>query len=196
MTSTPFLDHFTSIVLYAGISAPPCRNAPLRAFNFVSLSEVFMQKGFYPVKKFTPPPPDSENYLAGSLYKNTADYYDYDNRKIIKDDLDFYVEYANKTNGTILELASGTGRVSLYVAEKTSRHIQCIELSEYMVKRFKHKLKTTHRHLRDRINICVDDMSCFDLGKKFEFIIIPWRALQWLPVQEKTLEYLNGFLNI
>jgi SAM-dependent methyltransferase len=137
-------------------------------------------------------PPHLENYLAGNLYKNTADYYDYDNRKIIKDDLDFYVEYANKTNGPILELASGTGRVSLYVVEKTNRQMQCIELSEYMVERFKYKLKTTHRHLWDKINICVGDMSCFDLGKKFEFIIIPWRALQWLPVQEKTVECLKG----
>jgi SAM-dependent methyltransferase len=139
----------------------------------------------------TPAPAHSENYLAGNLYKNTADYYDYDNRKIIKDDLDFYVGYANKTNGPILELASGTGRVSLYVAEKTNRQMQCIELSEYMVERFKYKLKTTHQHLRDKINICIGDMACFDLGKKFEFIIIPWRALQWLPVQEKTIECLK-----
>jgi ubiquinone/menaquinone biosynthesis C-methylase UbiE len=105
--------------------------------------------------------------------------------------LDFYVEYANKTNGPILELASGTGRVSLYVAEKTNRQIQCIELSEYMVKKFKYKLKTTHQHLRDKINICVGDMRRFDFGKKFEYIIIPWRALQWLPVQDQTLECLK-----
>jgi hypothetical protein len=58
-----------------------------------------------------------ENYLSGNLYSNTADFYDYDNRDIIKDDLEFYVEYANKTKGNILELASGTGRVSLYVVE-------------------------------------------------------------------------------
>jgi ubiquinone/menaquinone biosynthesis C-methylase UbiE len=129
--------------------------------------------------------------LDGNLYKNTADHYDYDNRKIIKDDLDFYVEYANKTNGPILELGSGTGRVSLQVAEKTNRQIQCVDLSEYMLERLKHKLKTTHQHLQDKINIHIGDMSCFDFGKKFEFIIIPWRALQWLPVQEKTQECLN-----
>jgi hypothetical protein len=37
-----------------------------------------------------------ENYLSGNLYTNMADFYDYDNREIIKDDLDFYVEYAEK----------------------------------------------------------------------------------------------------
>jgi len=67
-----------------------------------------------------------ENYINGNLYHNTASYYDYDNREIIKDDLDFYVEYANKTKGKILELASGTGRVSLYLAEKTGRKLECV----------------------------------------------------------------------
>lgn len=37
------------------------------------------------------------NYLQGNLYHNTAYFYDYDNRDIIKDDLEFYTEYANKT---------------------------------------------------------------------------------------------------
>jgi SAM-dependent methyltransferase len=129
--------------------------------------------------------------LTGNLYKNTAGYYDYDNREIVKDDLEFYVEYANRTSGPILELASGTGRVSLHIVEKTKRQMRCIELSEYMVERFKYKLQTTHQHLRDKINICIGDMACFNLDKKFEFIIIPWRALQWLPIQEKTIECLK-----
>jgi SAM-dependent methyltransferase len=132
-----------------------------------------------------------ENYLQGNLYTNTADYYDYDNREIIRDDLEFYVEYANMTRGTILELASGTGRVSLYVAEKTQRQIECIELSGAMVQRFKLKLQTTHRHLRDKINIKIGDMSDFNMGQKFELIMLPWRALQYLPQQEMTVKCLK-----
>jgi SAM-dependent methyltransferase len=126
-----------------------------------------------------------------NLYRNTADFYDYDNREIIKDDLDFYVDYANKTKGAILELASGTGRVSLYVAGKTGRTIECVELSEYMLERLKKKLETSHRDLREKIHIHHGDMSNFNLGQKFEFIMIPWRALQWLPVQEKTIDCLK-----
>jgi ubiquinone/menaquinone biosynthesis C-methylase UbiE len=132
-----------------------------------------------------------ENYLNGNLYSNTADYYDYDNRDIIKDDLDFYVGYVNQTKGPVLELASGTGRVSLYIAEKTGRQIQCIEYSQYMLERFRHKLQTTHLHLNEKITIQNGDMSCFNLGKKFECIIIPWRALQWLAVEEKTIDCLK-----
>jgi SAM-dependent methyltransferase len=132
-----------------------------------------------------------KNYLSGNLYSNTAGYYDYDNRQIVKDDLDFYVEYANKTKGPILELASGTGRVSLHIAEKTGRSIECVELSEKMVDRFMYKLQNSHRHLRNNIHIQVGDMAQFNLNQKFEYIIIPWRALQWLPIKEKTIECLK-----
>jgi len=132
-----------------------------------------------------------ENYLSGNLYNNTADFYDYDNRELIKDDLDFYVEYANRTSGPILELASGTGRVSLYVAEKTGRVLECIELSEQMLERFSDKLKGSHKNLLENIHIHKGDMSNFDLGQKFEFIMIPWRSLQVLPVREKTVDCLS-----
>jgi len=132
-----------------------------------------------------------ENYLSGNLYRNTADFYDYDNREIIKDDLDFYVEYANKTKGPILELASGTGRVSFYVAEKTGRILECIELSEQMLERFRDKLKKSNKQSQENIHIRNGDMSNFNLDQKFEYIMIPWRALQWLPVKEKTIECLN-----
>jgi len=132
-----------------------------------------------------------ENYLSGNLYHNTANFYDYDNRDIIKDDLDFYVEYANQTKGPILELASGTGRVSFYIAEKTGRIIECIELSERMLEKFMEKIEKSKKQLKENVHIHNGDMSNFNLGQKFEYIIIPWRALQWLPVQEKTIDCLN-----
>jgi SAM-dependent methyltransferase len=134
---------------------------------------------------------DKEGIFSGNLYKNTADYYDYDNRNIIKDDLDFYVEYANKTKGPILELASGTGRVSLYLAQKTHRPLECIELSESMIEKFEHKLKTSYKNLQNKINIHNIDMSNFYLHKKFEYIIIPWRSLQFLPEEKQTISCLK-----
>jgi SAM-dependent methyltransferase len=136
-----------------------------------------------------------ENYISGNLYTITANFYDYDNRKIIKDDLDFYVKYANQTKGAILELASGTGRVSLYVAEKTGRILECIELSEHMLEIFRSKLKNYPTNVQTNVHIRNGDMSNFNLGQKFEYIMIPWRALQWLPVQEKTIECLNCVYN-
>lgn len=134
---------------------------------------------------------EQDDYLSGNLYINTSDFFDYDNRKIINDDLEFYTEYANQTKGSILELGCGTGRVSLHIAEKTKRTIECVDLSERMLERFSEKLQTTHKHLQPFIHLHKCDMSNFDFGKTFELILIPWRTLQMLPVQEKTIDCLK-----
>jgi SAM-dependent methyltransferase len=132
-----------------------------------------------------------ENYLSGNTYHNTAIFYDYDNRNIVKDDLEFYVEYVNQTKGPILELASGTGRVSLYVAEKTKRMIECVDYSAEMLEIYARKLQTDYRHLQQFIRLHNGDMSNFDLGQTFELIIIPWRSLQFLPVREMAIACLK-----
>ena len=136
-----------------------------------------------------------DKQLNGNLYQNTANFYDFDNRDIIKDDLEFYSDYAKQAKGKILELASGTGRVSLYIADKIKKPIECVELSAKMLERFNEKLNTTHGYLKQYINIHNNDMSNFNLEQKFDLIIIPWRALQWLPVQEKTIECLKCVYN-
>jgi hypothetical protein len=59
------------------------------------------------------------------------------------------------------------------------------------VERLNDKPQTTYSHLRDKIDVFPGDMACFNPGKKFELIIIPWRALQWLPVREKTISCLK-----
>lgn len=133
-----------------------------------------------------------ESCLSGNLYANTANYYDYDTRNIVKDDLDFYVEYASKTKGEILELASGTGRMSCYLARKTRRHLKCVEVSEYMIKKFKSKLQTSdHIELQDKIDIRKCSMDNFQFNQKFEYIIIPWRSLQWLPEKNMAINCLK-----
>jgi hypothetical protein len=60
-----------------------------------------------------------------------------------------------------------------------------------MAGRFREKLNTTHRRLRHLININICDMTKFSFDSKFEIIMIPWRALQWLPEREKTIECLE-----
>jgi SAM-dependent methyltransferase len=134
---------------------------------------------------------DMENYLDGNLYHNTASYYDHDTRDIIRDDLDFYAEYAEQTKGPILELASGTGRVSLYIAEKTGRRIDCVELSDSMIERFRNKLKKFPENVQKNVHIHKGDMSKFDLPSKYEYVIIPWRSLQILPLREQTADCLK-----
>lgn len=48
-----------------------------------------------------------------NLYGKAAKYYDYDNRDNLIVDIPFYLEYARRTGGEILELGCGTGRVAI-----------------------------------------------------------------------------------
>jgi ubiquinone/menaquinone biosynthesis C-methylase UbiE len=133
----------------------------------------------------------SNNLFFGNLYKNTANYFDYDSRDIVKDDLDFYAEYATKTKGDILELACGTGRVSFFLCQKTQRHLHCLDLSEAMLSKMKTKLQTVYPNLQSKISIYKGDMSNFQFDFQFEYIIIPWRALQCLPEKELAITCLK-----
>ena len=127
----------------------------------------------------------------GNLYEATAGYYDLDNRDIIKDDLSFYLQYAQRTAGPILELASGTGRVSLFLAEQTQRLVDCVELSETMLAQFEKKLRTSHKYLKDLITLHRRDMADFQFTRTYDYVLIPWRALQWLPEESQAISCLR-----
>jgi hypothetical protein len=66
-----------------------------------------------------------------------------------------------------------------------------VELSPVMIDRFKQKLASGCQNTREYIHIHCADMEAFDLGQTFEYIIIPWRALQYLPEQEQTIACLQ-----
>lgn len=44
-----------------------------------------------------------------NLYEGVAKYYDIEESEYQQEDMDFYIEYAQKCKGNILELGCGTG---------------------------------------------------------------------------------------
>ncbi|MGD9155518.1 MAG: class I SAM-dependent methyltransferase [Bacillota bacterium] len=114
-----------------------------------------------------------------NLYAKTACYYDYDIRDIVKADLPFYLKYAAKYPGEILELACGTGRVAFTLAQNGLR-VSGIDLSASMLEQFELKLQRESGEVRERIRLTKADMADFDLGRKFSLIIAPFRAFQSL----------------
>ncbi len=61
-----------------------------------------------------------------NLFQVTASLHDLDQRNITQDDIPFYLEYASKLYGSILELACGTGRVTILLANAESSSINWI----------------------------------------------------------------------
>jgi SAM-dependent methyltransferase len=116
-----------------------------------------------------------------NLYENSAWLYDLDvnvnpKNDVLNDDIPFFTEYAKQQQGEILELACGTGRVSIRLAE-AGFSVTGLDLSEQMLGIFREKLSAKPEL---DIKIVHSNMADFKLDRKFAMIIVPFRAFQAL----------------
>jgi len=130
------------------------------------------------------------NNKEANLYRDTASLYDLDQRNITKDDIPFYLEYASKLPGSILELACGTGRVTIPLANE-GYNIWGIDLSKKMLYQLKVKMENLQEEVKERIHITQADMTNFELGRAFSLIIIPFRSFQSLTSEEQQRACLH-----
>ena len=103
----------------------------------------------------------------------------YDSVHPLTEDIPFWVEEAQASGGPVLELACGTGRVAIPIAQ-TGVPVVGLDNSSAMLKvaRVKaRKLRLTTSVLR----FTRGDMRNFSLGKqRFPLVIIPFRSFQAL----------------
>lgn len=119
-----------------------------------------------------------------TLYTSDAYFYDIDPREELKADIPFFIDYASKMKGKVLELACGTGRITIPLAE-AGNEIWALEFSEQMLEQFKNKLKKLSKDTVNKIHIIHGDMSDFKIDQKFPLIIIPARSFQLLLDEKK-----------
>jgi SAM-dependent methyltransferase len=112
-------------------------------------------------------------------YINSAKLYDLDQRDILVVDIPFYLEYAKRQNGNILDLGCGTGRVSIELA-KADHFVTGLDLSKPMLEIYRNKIDKLPKNIQEKIDIINGNMADFNIGKKFSLIIAPFRAFQAL----------------
>jgi ubiquinone/menaquinone biosynthesis C-methylase UbiE len=115
---------------------------------------------------------------AEKMYDPVAKFYDVIHQGLTGD-IPFYIEEAKKTKGKVLELASGTGRVTLEMV-RAGIDITGLEMSESMLNVARAKSETLPQNVRERITWVQGDMRNFDLKRKFSLIFIPFRSFQHL----------------
>ena len=122
-----------------------------------------------------------------SAYVDYAEYYDVDHATQI--DIDLYLEYAGQCGSPILELACGTGRVLIPVAE-AGHEIYGLDLSENMLNRCRKKV--AQREWQDRVHLLLADMSSFELPRAdIGLAYIPVRSFMHLNTQAEQLACLD-----
>ena len=93
------------------------------------------------------------------------------------EDVDFYVELAAEADGPVVELAVGTGRVAIPVAQRTGKRVIGIDSSPAML------AVARERAAEAGVNLEVweSDMRVFDLEDPAALIMCPARSLLHLP---------------
>jgi SAM-dependent methyltransferase len=113
----------------------------------------------------------SEN--AGvSAYESFAPVYD-DWSSHMTEDVPYYVELARETDGPIVELAVGNGRVAIPVARETGRKVIGIDASPAMLAQARERAKAANVDLELRES----DMGDIDLDEPAGLVYCPFRSL-------------------
>jgi ubiquinone/menaquinone biosynthesis C-methylase UbiE len=93
------------------------------------------------------------------------------------EDVDFYVELAREAEGPVLELAVGTGRIAIPIAQRTGQRVIGLDLSPSM-------LALARRHATEasvELELHEGDMRDLDYEEATDLVICPYRALLHLP---------------
>ena len=107
-------------------------------------------------------------------------------------DIPFWAQFAHEMcgdDGQALELACGTLRVLLPVAEAGTR-ITGLDESPFMLDLANKKLAQAPAAVRERVTLQQGDMRSFELDQKFNLIYIPFNTFGLLLTAEDQLEAL------
>jgi SAM-dependent methyltransferase len=120
-------------------------------------------------------------------YVDYAEYYDLNHD--IDFDIEFFLGYARQCGSPVLELACGTGRLLVPLAE-AGFEIHGLDFSENMLAVCRRKV--AERGLGDRVTITYGDMATFDLPRRdFSLAFIAARSFMHLYTQADQIACLR-----
>jgi SAM-dependent methyltransferase len=101
----------------------------------------------------------------------------------------WYVRFARRTGGPVLDLPCGTGRLLCRIAEAGFK-VTGIDLCEEMLELARRNVFELTPAARERVKLVRADMTAFDLGERFGLIYVADNSFREL----ETLEALSGCL--
>jgi SAM-dependent methyltransferase len=111
-------------------------------------------------------------------------------RPPIAGDVEFYSSLAQRTNGPVLELGAGTGRVVWALAE-AGFEVVGLDISGPMLERAEAKRASVPVDARERATFVQGDMTGFTLDRSFGLAVAAFRAFQSLLTPESQRRSLE-----
>jgi SAM-dependent methyltransferase len=131
--------------------------------------------------------------VSNALYDGfIAEYYD--ESPLVRgrtQDVAFYVDAVRENGEPVLELGCGTGRVTLALARAGYR-VTGLDASQRMLERCERKLAAAPAEVQQRVKLVQGDMVRFELGERFQTVIIPFRPLQHLLELDEQIACLES----
>jgi SAM-dependent methyltransferase len=100
-------------------------------------------------------------------------------------DIPFYLDLTKQTGFPILEVACGTGRLSIPLARHGLRTVG-IDFSDHMLDIARAKLRHEPERVRELITFLCEDMRSFDLNEAFRAVLVPNASVFHLPDVESV----------
>ncbi len=107
--------------------------------------------------------------MSQDEYEKVAEFYDLFADTI---DIPFYLEYARRCGSPVLDLAAGTGRVSIPLA-LAGHSVTALDISSSMLTEMYRRVSSLPREVRRRIKVVKGDMTHFSLNRRFALIFVP-----------------------
>ncbi|MBN1477716.1 class I SAM-dependent methyltransferase [Candidatus Sumerlaeota bacterium] len=123
-------------------------------------------------------------------YAPSAPFYDLFPVYTGREDVEFYVQAARASEGPVLEIGCGTGRVLIPTAREG---LTCVGVdpSAAMLERCRANLAAEPSELQGRITLVESEMQRLDLGRLFALITCPFRPFQHILSTEDQIEALR-----
>lgn len=130
--------------------------------------------------------------MAGSLFVEAYDAFYSGSAPQLGTVVAFYERLARNLPGKILEVACGTGRIALPLAQ-AGINVVAVDRSEAMLAIARRKLAALPRSVQERVTLLNEDMSTLALDQRFGLVFVPARSFQHLLTIELQKKALDAF---
>jgi SAM-dependent methyltransferase len=128
---------------------------------------------------------------ADSLFVRAYDVFSRGGFPQVAGDVAFYAGLAKDAGGRVLELACGSGRIAVVLAER-GFDVTGVDISDGMLTIARRKAARCPAAVRDRLTLVHQDMTRLDLPGRFGLIFIPFRSFQHLLTVDLQRESLDA----